>query len=102
MRYRGVHEPNRIYAVANGAWHGGAHTETPVDAEPFLAFLRDAFPDATPESLESLTGIPARRFREFFVEGKSVVSLDLVDRAFTKGLGRPDLVAALYPMEDAV
>jgi hypothetical protein len=100
IRYRGEHDPRFLHSVANGAWISGAHLESIVDAEPFLAFLAEAFPDASPEELAALTGIPSRRFREFAM-GKAVVSLDLIDRAFTKGLGRPDLVVALYPMETA-
>jgi hypothetical protein len=100
IRYRGETDPRFLHSVANGAWHPGAHLESIVPADPFLAYLGDAFPEASPEQLEDLTGIPSRRFREF-TYGKAVVSLDLVDRALTLGLGRPDLVAALYPLTEA-
>lgn len=98
IRYRDVNDPSVLHSVANGAWEPGAHLDVIVPADPFLAYLGDAFPEASPEQLESLTGIPSRRFREF-TYGQAVVSLDLVDRALTIGLGRPDLVAALYPYD---
>jgi hypothetical protein len=98
IRYRGEGDPISLHSDANGGWQPGAHLEAIVPADPFLAYLGEAFPDATPEQLEELTGIPSRRFREF-TYGKAVVSLDLVDRALTIGLGRPDLVAALYPYD---
>lgn len=98
IRYRGENAPSRFWSTANGAWTGGAHIEEIVDTTPFVEFLDAVYPDASSEQLESIFGIPSTRFRELR-RGKGNVSLDLIDRAFTIGLGRPDLVAALYPLE---
>lgn len=98
IRYRGTNNPRFMHTVAVGAYRGPSYADT-VEVGPFLSYVAGAFPDASPEQLEKVLGIPARRFREFIDEGKERVSLDLVDRAFTLGLGRPDLVTALYPYD---
>lgn len=68
-----------------------------VPARPFLDWIDEAFPGKSPESIESATGLNAKTLRN--MRAQSVVSLGIVDAALTVGLGRPDLVAALYPVE---
>lgn len=95
IRYRDAKESEVRETNAVGAYRAPSAKDA-VDAEPFLAYLQVAFPDASSEALEALTGIPSTRFREI-KRGKERLTLDLIDRALTRGLGRPDLVAALYP-----
>ena len=80
---------------AVGAWR---RTRNDLPAEPLLAWLASAFPGETAEQLEARTGVNAKRFRDIRA-GQMSVDLATVDRIFTLGLGRPDLVAALYPVE---
>lgn len=97
IRYRDGHPNGARHRTAVEAF---AATREQVDAGPFLAYLAMAFPDATSEQLETMLGIPSQRFRELN-DGKERISISLIDRALTTGLGRPDLVAVLYPMEGA-
>jgi hypothetical protein len=68
-----------------------------VDARPFITWLSTTFAGWEPGELAQLLGIPDRRIREL-LSGQPRVTLDLVDRALTLGLGRPDLLNDLYPV----
>lgn len=70
-----------------------------VDPAPFVDFLARAFPGWTYESLGALLGLPPRRLREWAEYQGGNATLDAVDRALTRGLGRPDLLNTLYPVE---
>jgi hypothetical protein len=70
-----------------------------VDAGPFLAFARDVYPNADAQELARLFHIDGSGARRMFTGEHQRVSLAVVDRALTTGLGRPDLLETLYPLE---
>ena len=72
-----------------------------VPAAPFAQYVGELFPGWTPGELAVLLAIPERRVRDLLEYGAEAVTLDLVDRALTIGLGRPDVLNALYPYEDS-
>jgi hypothetical protein len=73
-----------------------------VDAEPFRDFLAVMYPGMNAGEIATLIAfaVSDRRLREIF-RGAATVELDTVDRFFTRGLGRPDLLNAVYPWESA-
>ena len=79
-----------------GAWAPPSSQET-VDPAPFLAYLAYRFPTWDLEELARLMGISSRRMRDWAHGDRA--ELDAVDRALTRGLGRPDLLNVLYPVE---
>lgn len=94
---RSRRDSGRIIASVPDAYR---HDRTLVASGPFLAYLAEAFPGESPEQLEKRIGLAARTLREIDSRnGVGLVELETVDNAFTRGLGRPDLVAALYPIE---
>lgn len=70
-----------------------------VDAGPFLEFLRSTFPGWAANELAELTGhaASARRLQDILACRQTTIELPTVDRFLTRGLGRPDLLNALYP-----
>jgi phage FluMu protein Com len=84
------HEIAHSYRPPSGRYDG-------VDAGPFVAWLTYTFAGWEPFEIAHVLGIPDRRIRELF-SGAPRVTLDLVDRALTQGLGRPDLLNDLYPV----
>lgn len=71
-----------------------------VPAAPFVEWLCDAFPlDWTLGEIADVLKVPERRLRGILHYGTANVSLDLVDRALTIGMGRPDLLNVLYPVD---
>lgn len=82
-------------ATAIGAYRDGRDL---VPAQPFLDWIDDAFPRETPEAIETMIGLNPKTLRNL-QEGQPTVSLSVIDVALTVGLGRPDLVMVLYPVE---
>lgn len=80
-----------------GSWCPPSALET-VDPAPFIAYLDRAFVGWTREELARVIGVPSRRLRDWGDQGMRA-ELDAIDRALTKGLGRPDLLNALYPVK---
>jgi hypothetical protein len=81
------------------AWKAAGATTDLVDAGPFVRFVRQAFPKADTLEIARVLDMDSSEARRVFDGGQARVSLVLVDRLLTHGLGRPDLVAALYPMD---
>lgn len=81
-----------------GAYTGPSRTEV-VDAEPLRAYIRHEFPGVNANELAIEIGyaVPDRRLREV-LNGQERIELDTVDRFFTVGLGRPDVLNDVYPL----
>lgn len=73
-----------------------------VDARPLAAFMRDAYPGADYVTLAHLLKLDANVARRVFEGESGRIALDIVDRALTTGLGRPDLVNVLYPVPEVM
>lgn len=88
--------PNR---PTKEAYKGPSCAEV-VDVAPLLAFIDDRFPGLTPSEVAREIGyaVSERRLRAVFYEGQMTMELDTVDRFLTQGLGRPDLLNAIYPV----
>lgn len=97
MRRRINGGPVEALRPAIGGYEPGLHEW--VDPEPFLDFLRDTFGAVDPRDLEPILKIDAHRLNHLREQRR--VSLSVVDFVLTAGLGRPDLLNALYPMEGA-
>lgn len=93
-------EPSVLRASAVEAYADDLGPRVPL--EPFAQWLRVAFPHETPEEtaarFERIME-PRQVVRYLSEEGHSSVSLAVVDHIVTHGLGRPDLLFSLYPME---
>jgi hypothetical protein len=72
-----------------------------IPAAPFATWIVEMFPGWTLGEVAGLLAVPERRLREVVEYGTERITLDLVDRALTIGLGRPDLLNTLYPVEAA-
>jgi len=71
-----------------------------VPAEPLLRYLRHAFHGWKPGEITSAHGgVIGRRLLEAFNGRQDMLDLDAVDRFLTIGMGRPDLLNELYPLE---
>lgn len=92
IRRRDQTDPISLYPDAIEAFDGDAPDWVP--AEPFLAWLAMTFGDNAPPELALLVGHDLERFRR-----QVAISLGVVDRVVTHGLGRPDLVESLYPFD---
>jgi hypothetical protein len=94
-RDRGRERP-RVTGTTPGS-HGGER----VNAGPLLELLRDMFPGWTAHQIALLAGytISDRRLRDVLNERQDHVELETVDRLLTRGLGRPDLLYVLYPLD---
>lgn len=95
IRDRTRRNSTRVFANALGGYKDACEL---VPAAPFLRWLDAAFPDETPETIEARIGLNAKVVRNMR-DGQGTVSLGIVDTTLTVGLGRPDLVATLYPVE---
>ena len=75
--------------------------EVGVDAEPLVTYLRDTFPGWSAWDIYQQThhAVSDRLLRALLDGDRPRLALDSVDRFLTIGLGRPDLLNALYPME---
>src|ERR1044072_3494996 len=71
-----------------------------VPVGPLLEFMRKAFPGATHTELAQLLKLDSSNARRIFDGTHQRVSVVIIDRALTSGLGRPDLLDVLYPMEE--
>lgn len=94
IRYRAKHPTKQIQTTAFEAFDD-AHDW--VDSEPFLSYLKATFGAVETRDLEGYLKIDSSRFDRLMEQKR--VSLSVVDYVLTAGLGRPDLLNALYPME---
>ena len=94
IRYREKHPTKQVQTTAFEAFDG-AHDW--VDSEPFLSYLKETFGAVETRDLEGYLKIDSSRFDRLMEQKR--ISLSVVDYVLTKGLGRPDLLNALYPME---
>jgi hypothetical protein len=69
-----------------------------LDAEPFVRWLRDEFPHTPIPEVARALAAPERHLRDLYGGITNHVTLDFVDRAVTRGLGRPDVLNTIYPM----
>jgi hypothetical protein len=102
----------RITGKLEGAWRSETTAEPYrqvahgkgselVPAAPIVGYLRRTFPGWKPGEIATHThnAVSGRLIYRLLVEGSGNVELDAVDRLVTHGLGRPDLLLALYPIE---
>lgn len=68
-----------------------------LDAGPFVEWLTREFPRTSVRELSYALKVPERHLQALKAGEEARVSLDFVDRAVTVGLGRPDILNALYP-----
>lgn len=96
----------RVTGKIEGGWieadamdaHRPPSLKDAIPAEPFVAWIRDEFHGAEPSTIAIALHIPDRRVRALLNGELDRVTLDFVDRAFTRGLGRPDLLNMVYPI----
>jgi hypothetical protein len=69
-----------------------------LDAAPFIQWLRREFPGTPIPDIARQIALPERHLRDLFGGVTDRVTLDFVDRAVTRGLGRPDALNTIYPM----
>jgi hypothetical protein len=72
-----------------------------VPAGPIMAYLERTFPGWKPGEIATFirNAVSGRLVYHLLVERPVNVELDAVDRLVTLGLGRPDLLLVLYPLE---
>lgn len=80
-----------------GAYRGKAEADEIVDAGPFVEWFTREFPRTSVRELSYALKVPERHLQALKAGEGATVSLDFVDRAVTLGLGRPDILNALYP-----
>jgi hypothetical protein len=100
-RLMGITAEGQRTRVATDAYRPPYSTEELVDAEPLIRFLRDAFPGADHIALAEVLDANTTMMMRLVSGRQPQVALHVVDRMLTVGLRRPDLVAALYPLEAA-
>jgi hypothetical protein len=83
---------------SRGHWTKNLSPEEYVDPIPFLKWLDSTWPDKTVMEIVALLPISERKLR-FLIEGQDHVAITTIDRVLT-GIGRPDLLNLLYPLED--
>jgi flagellar biosynthesis GTPase FlhF len=91
IRYRDQADPRFAHSDAAEAFVD-IHDYVPI--EPFLDWLAVTFDGDVPGEFVELVGHDMKRFRD-----RDAISLGIVDRIVTHGLGRPDLVESLYPYD---
>jgi hypothetical protein len=91
IRYRDQADPRFSHSDATESF---VNTKDYVPIEPFLAWLAVTFGGDVPDEFVELVGHDMKRFRD-----RDAISLGIVDRIVTHGLGRPDLVESLYPYD---
>jgi hypothetical protein len=95
---RDDHPAMRANRRSRGHWVKHLSPEEYVDPAPFLQWLNETYPDKTIMELVAMLPIDERRLR-FLVGGAfETVAITTIDRVLT-GLGRPDLLNMLYPLE---
>jgi hypothetical protein len=70
-----------------------------VNAGPLAAYLRMTFPHLPASEIALALTVPERRLRPIMAGTDDRVTLAWVDKAVTRGLGRPDLLNQLYPVD---
>lgn len=90
-------KPTTILRPAVGGYD--ADSREWVDAQPMLDFLDAAFGAIEPRDLAVMLKVESHRITHLREQKR--VSISVVDHVLTAGLGRPDLLNALYPMEGA-
>lgn len=95
-------EAQRNYPATYDPYRGPSCGEV-VDVAPFRSYLRTEYPDMNANQVAVAIGyaVSDRRLREILNSGTTTIELDTVDRFFTRGLARPDLLNVIYPMEFA-
>lgn len=91
IRYRDMADPRFSHSDAVEAF---VDVDDFVPAEPFVDWLVKTFGEYAPPEFELLVGHKLERFYD-----QGAISLRVVDRVVTHGLGRPDLVESLYPYD---
>jgi hypothetical protein len=76
------------------------HVSDLVDAGPLREFVREAFPGVGTVQLAAILLMDCTNAQRIFEGGQQHVTLFVVDRALTHGLGRPDLLNVLYPYHE--
>lgn len=74
-------------------------TSNRVPSEPFRALLAEMFPHADALEVAALLGWDSAHARRVIAGEYDRICLHVVDRLLTEGLGRPDLLDVLYPLE---
>jgi hypothetical protein len=80
------------------------HNGEGVPAEPLIAYIRHCYPGWTPYEIARLAAphsVSVDWVRRLLQREAGKVELEAVDRFLTHGLGRPDLLLALYPASEA-
>lgn len=70
-----------------------------VNAAPFAAFIHREFPGTTCLDIAEAMGTTDRSIRRLLSGVEPHVTLAWVDRCLTLGMGRPDLLNTIYPLE---
>lgn len=87
-------------ASAFEAWEPAGSKTDLVDAAPFVAFVKGAFPGIDAARMAKVLALDFTQVKRIVFDGQPHVTLHVVDHAVTKGLGRPDLLNVLYPVEE--
>lgn len=97
-------------SVAASRWDKVTAEHKPINGQPtedeavdpavFVEWCKRTFPGMGLTTLAALLNVHERRLRSYFDGDVKRVSLGWIDVAVTRGLGRPDLLQDLYPMED--
>jgi hypothetical protein len=82
------------------AWAGPSRAET-VPAAPLRAYIGRRFPGFEAGEVAVAVGeaVSYKGLHRLLTDRVDRIELDFVDRFLTRGLGRPDLLDALYPYE---
>jgi hypothetical protein len=101
LRGRAGTTPRQVSAQFGGYIPPGRHRER-LPAEPLVEFFKRWFPVEWSEyeiAGRSRGTLHSRTVRNLLAGLQTEVELSHVDRFFTVGLGRPDLLNAVYPMD---
>jgi hypothetical protein len=99
IRYHTEHDARWITPNAVESYQPPTGTvDESVEALPFVLWVSGTFPGLSSEELGPRLLIDPRRLDAMFGGDQQRVSLHVVDRALTTGLGRPDVLNSLYPL----
>jgi hypothetical protein len=98
-RTRPPRPPRRTPTTVNGTWQPPGSNSDLVDTGPLLNYLTAAFPGLDHVAYADLLKMDVSLMRRLLNGEHGHITLHVVDRALTHGLGRPDLLTALYPPE---
>lgn len=94
--------PRRVQELEASDAYRAPSKRDAVPVGPLRAYLLALFHDWTSEEINTRLrhAVDDRALRRILRE-RDHVSIEIVDRLLTHGLGRPDLLDVLYPMEEA-